>query len=228
MQALLSRARRRSPESAGNNLNEAVVRCSSLLPTPKGGTRSSCQWDKEEWKGKLRERQSLKQWRFEPPSTSVGDPDRHPWEGETGDLTVGEFAVGAGCFMATAVASGWTAQWMAEPKEGSRALARANCKGCPTVFESVFDVDPARLPWVHLLLGGACCQPFSKAGLGHGWGDDRAYSTIRFLHNVAVMQPYVAISENVQAVLAIHGGRVWTAVKGTLEATGFEVQAVRV
>jgi hypothetical protein len=205
-----------------------VAACATQLPEGPREEASSCEWDEAEWKETLRERQRIRTWRFEPPVTAVGDPDRHVWEGVLGDLMVGEFATGTGCFLAAAIQSGWTARWMVEPEHGSQALAKANCPTCPLVMDSIFDVDPSDLPWVHLLLGGACCQPFSKAGGKGGWGDDRAYSTIRFLHNVTVMQPFLAVCENVQPMLSVHGGRVWEVIKGTLEAVGYEVQALRV
>lgn len=227
MTELLARARRRSPAGAHDEIIAAVKECSKHVPQSTT-TKLSCKWGEKEWRLKLVERQRIRPWRFQPPATSVGDPDRHPWEGSMGDITVGEFAAGAGCFLATAVQEGWTARWMAEPETGSQELARKNCPSCPQVMESIFDVDPADLPWVHLLLGGACCQPFSRAGAQQGWGDDRAYTTIRFLHNLAVMQPFVAVSENVRAMVSTHGGEVWEVMRGTIEGVGYELQAVEV
>ena len=91
------------------------------------------------------------------------------------------------------------------------------------------DVDPADLEWVHIMVGGPECQPFSLAGKNpHGWLDDRAYTFLRALHMIAVQLPWLAFIENVQAVLDAENGEVWALIKGTLEAMGYVVEALQV
>lgn len=95
-------------------------------------------------------------------------------------------------------------------------------------FRSIFTIDPIDLPWVHVLLGGACCQPFSRIGKQLGWRDDRAYTTLRMLHNTAAMRPWVLVSENVEAQRNIHNGSVWGLITGVLRILGYTVQPVPV
>ena len=95
---------------------------------------------------------------------------------------------------------------MAEHDAETLDLTIRNCPDVRLVLRSVFDVDPMDLPWVHVLLGGACCQPFSRIGKQLGWRDDRAYTTLRMLHNMAAMRPWVLVSENVEAQRNIHDG----------------------
>ena len=129
---------------------------------------------------------------------------------------------------AAAVAAGMQGAWMAEPDEQARRLATENCPSVPVFYKSMLEVDPAALPWTHVFLGGSCCQPFSTAGRQRGWADDRAYSTLRFLHNVAAQLPWVAILENVAAITTIHEGAVWQLIKGVLTNLGYHVQALKV
>jgi len=165
---------------------------------------------------------------FKPPETDGHVPQRGPWDGFRLPLRVGEFATGSGCFMAAAVAAGMQGAWMAEPDEQARRLATENCPSVPVFYKSMLEVDPAALPWTHVLLGGSCCQPFSTAGRQQGWADDRAYSTLRFLHNVAAQLPWIAILENVAAITTIHEGTVWQLIKGVLTNLGYHVQALKV
>ena len=131
---------------------------------------------------------------------------RHPYEGHPSKLSVGEFAVGSGCFMATAL--GFTGEWMAEHDAETLDVAIRNCPGVRSTLRSIFTVDPVDLLWVYVLLGGACCQPFSRIGKQLGWRDDRAYTTLRMLLNTSAMRPWVLVSENVEAQRNIHDGRV--------------------
>lgn len=169
-----------------------------------------------------------KLWVFKPPTTEQGPVNRHPWEGVLSGVTVGEFAAGAGCFMATAIGVGMRGEWLAESDDTTRALAMENCPSVKQELRSIYDRDPLDLPWVHVLLGGACCQPFSRAGKQQAWEDDRAYTTIRFMHNMAAMRPWMAVSENVRALLTVKKGAVWKVVKGVLQRLGYVVNPVMV
>ena len=167
-------------------------------------------------------------FRYDPVVTQAAQAARLPYKSHHSKLTVGEFAVGAGCFMASAVAAGMQGAWMADSDPQSLRLARANCPSVPTTFGSIYDKDPTLLPWCNVLLGGACCQPFSRRGRQQGFNDDRAYTTLRMLHNVAAMRPWFAVSENVQNILKVQGGAVWRIVKGVFEDLGYHVNPVRV
>ena len=111
---------------------------------------------------------------------------------------------------------------------GSVSLARLQRACFRWALRSVFDVDPMDLPWVHVFLGGACCQPFSRIGKQLGWRDDRAYTTLRMLHNTAAMRPWVLVSKNVEAQRNIHDGKVWELITGVLRILGCTVQPVPV
>ena len=165
-------------------------------------------------------------YQYKPPDTDGGPVMRRPFEGSPDPLTVGETAVGVGCFLASAIATGMVAEWMAEPDQEAMAIARINCPSVNKQYASAFEVDPASLPWVHVIMGGACCQPFSRIGKRLGWADDRAYTTLRLLHIAATQQNWFAVMENVAEILVAHDGRVWKLIRFVLESEGFHVQAV--
>ena len=165
-------------------------------------------------------------YQYKPPDTDGGPVMRRPFEGSPDPLTVGETAVGVGCFLAGAIATGMTAEWMAEPNQESMALAKVNCPSVNKRFASAFEVDPAALPWVHVIMGGTCCQPFSRIGKRLGWADDRAYTTLRLLHIAVTQQNWFVVMENVAEILVAHDGRVWKLIRFVLESGGFHVQAV--
>lgn len=220
MEALATVVAGDSPQAIRQQTIAAVEQCAGIMPdtaerVPRVGTTAQ---------GPSLETPKA----FSPPVTEQGPVNRHPWEGVLTGVTVGEFATGSGRFLATAVAQGMRGEWMAEPDPEARELAMHNCPGVPTVFESIYQVDPVAIPWVHVLLGGACCQPFSRAGKQQGWHDERAYTTIRFMHNMGAMQPWMAVSENVRALLTVKGGRVWQVIKGSLQHLGYAVNPVKV
>ena len=184
--------------------------------------------EEREWLEQLGRAQANVPYAYEPVETERGRPMRAPYEGSPSRLTVGEFAVGVGCFLACARAAGMQPIWMADSDRAALRLAKQNCPEVPMVFGDLSEVDPKQLPWCHVLVGGACCQPFSRAGKQLGFQDDRAYSTIRMLHYVAAVRPWFAVSENVENLLHIHGGKDWKLVAHIFRLLGYGIQAVLV
>jgi hypothetical protein len=58
-----------------------------------------------------------------------------------------------------------------------------------------------------------------------GLADDRAYTMIRAMHLLAVMRPWCALLESTSNILAIHGGRVWIALRSMAAGAGFAIKA---
>ena len=48
------------------------------------------------------------------------------------------------------------------------------------------------------------------------------------MHNMAAMRPWMAVSENVRALLTVKKGAVWKVVKGVLQRLGYVVNPVMV
>lgn len=158
---------------------------------------------------------------YTPAVTTAGRPGRHPWDGHLGELSFGELSAGMGMFAACFEAAGASCEFLVEPDAEMLGRAVKACKSNPRTFESIVDVDPVDLPWVHVLVAGTECQPFSRRGKRGAWKDDRAYTLIRAIHTAAVMQPWLCWFENVQNLRVLHGGRVWEAVLGMVDAAGF-------
>ena len=91
---------------------------------------------------------------YAPPHTHVGGPDRHPWHGEVGELTFGELAAGIGVFAAAFRSVGMRCQYWVEPNKNAHVRTRVNAGVGAQAFDSLSDVDPAALPWAHVLVAG--------------------------------------------------------------------------
>ena len=165
---------------------------------------------------------------YEPPVTVAYAPDRHPWHGHVGEMTFMEFAAGIGVFAACFAAAGMRCECIAEPKVEARGRAVELCGGVRVQLDSAMDVDPVDLPWVHGLVGGPECQPFSVAGKGRGFADERAYTLIRALHIAAAMQPWWVWMENVKAIESAQDGKVWKVVQGIAAGSGFKIRLTQV
>ena len=231
--AILHEVQHTLPPSFEDRVAAAVLKCAPRLgfsPTADRAPPATPSLARQHagWVQHLTEGKQRLPHRFTPPDTPEAFIHRHPYEGHPAKLTVGEFAVGTGCFMATALAVGFFGEWMAEHDADTLDVAVRNCPGVSLTFRSIFTIDPIDLPWVHVLLGGACCQPFSRIGKQLGWRDDRAYTTLRMLHNTAAMRPWVLVSENVEAQRNIHNGSVWGLITGVLRILGYTVQPVPV
>ena len=160
MQALLWLQEQR--ENTGKRLGSAMAICSLHLPD----TRVS--EDHEEWVRLMPEvgEQAQEQRRrihdslritpfvYEPVKTELGEADRHPWHGLAGPVTFGDVGAGSGLFAAVFAEVGATCGFLAEPKGDARERAVSNCRGTPVVLDTIQQVDPAYVPWVHVLQGG--------------------------------------------------------------------------
>ena len=230
---MLDIVRAHRPASFTDRVQTAVVACAGTVGFTTTSARTPPLSGEEaapflQWAERLAEGRRNLPARYTPPVSERSSIDRHPYEASPTKLTFGEFAAGVGCFAATAEAVGMTPRWIAEHNHKARRIALRNCHTKPAAFGSIFDHDPADLPWVHVLLGGTCCQPLSAIGKQLGWRGDRAYTSLRFLHNLAAIRPWVAVSENVQAQQTVHNGEVWELIEGTARALGYHTQAVRV
>ena len=151
MQALLWLQEQR--ENTGKRLGSAMAICSLHLPD----TRVS--EDHEEWVRQMPEvgDQAQEQRRRINDSlriTPLGEADRHPWHGLAGPVTFGDVGAGSGLFAAVFAEAGATCGFLAEPKGDARERAVSNCRWKPVILDTIQQVDPAFVPWVHILQGG--------------------------------------------------------------------------
>jgi hypothetical protein len=221
----------KGPTSA-TRIAEAVSRCMPLggsAPAATGATTIDGADPRfHDWKQRLAAIKKRKPFKYDPVSTTAISPHRMPYEGIPTRLSVGELEGGVGCFMASAIAVGMQGVWMGESNTSSLALAQRNCPSVPHTFGATHEVDPAHLPWCQVLLSRSHGQPFTKQGLQQGFADERAYATLRLLHNIGAVRPWFAVSENVSHIEHTHQGGVWSLVKGSLENLGYHVNPIRV
>ena len=91
---------------------------------------------------------------YEPVETELGEADRHPWHELAVPVTFGDVGAGSGLFAAVFAEVGATCGFLAEPKGDARERAVSNCRGKPVILDTIQQVDPAFVPWVHILQGG--------------------------------------------------------------------------
>ena len=120
------------PPSFEDRVAAAVLKCAPRLgfsPTADRAPPATPSLARQHagWVQHLTEGKQRLPHRFTPPDTPEAFIHRHPYEGHPSKLTVGEFAVGSGCFMATALAVGFFGEWMAEHDADTLDVAIRNC-----------------------------------------------------------------------------------------------------
>ena len=85
-------------------------------------------------------------------------------------------------------------------------------------------VDPSKLPYVDVLIGGISCQPWSRVGLQLGFEDTRVDTLFSTFLIAAVMQPKAIFLENVSAFVEAAKGQVWQFVKDLALLVGYVPQ----
>jgi len=91
------------------------------------------------------------------------------------------------------------------------------------ILDDICDIDPSTIEDYDILCAGFPCQPFSQAGLGLGFADDRGTMFSQVMRFVKQNVPKIVILENVQALLNHDGGKSFLKIKTELEQEGYTV-----
>lgn len=138
---------------------------------------------------------------------------------------------GCGGFSVGLRAAGWTSIAEVEIDNWACETLRANFPESRVLeadIRTIADEDILALGSVDLIVGGPPCQGFSVAGSTQFGVDDPRNELFRwFLHWVQLLQPRVAMIENVPAILgrSTIDGTVVNAVRETLAPFGYRVDA---
>jgi DNA (cytosine-5)-methyltransferase 1 len=87
------------------------------------------------------------------------------------------------------------------------------------------EIDPKDIPKHDLLLAGFPCQPFSQAGLGKGFEDDRGTLFFQIEKILKQHKPKVILLENVKRFKTHDKGNTFRVVKERLNRLGYKVSA---
>jgi len=113
--------------------------------------------------------------------------------------------------------------WAIELDEDATATYRKNV-GDHIVCGDIRHIDTATVPRPDILVGGFPCQPFSIAGLQHGFSGkdgDLFYQCARFIENLS---PSIFILENVPGFLQLNKGQFHEEAIRILRSLGYFVE----
>jgi hypothetical protein len=160
MQALMWLQRQRERGSA--RMTRALVDCGVHLPDTELCV-DHASWvkleqpttkDHGQQRQQILDSMRIEPFVYEPEPTELGPADRHPWHGVAGDVWFGDVGAGSGLFAAVFKEAGARCRFLMEPQGPKRQRAVTNAGGAEAVFETVQQVDPVDVPWVHILQGG--------------------------------------------------------------------------
>lgn len=89
----------------------------------------------------------------------------------------------------------------------------------------IFSIDPHNIPNFDILCAGFPCQPFSIAGLGHGFNDPRGTIFFKLAEIIEIKQPAVIFLENVANLVRHNKGQTYATIRQQLEDLNYTVYA---
>ena len=137
----------------------------------------------------------------------------------------GSLFSGIGGFDLAAEKAGWKNEFNCEIDPFCRKVLKKNFK------ESIQYEDITRTDFsiwrgrIHVLSGGVPCQPFSKAGLQKGKGDER-YLWHEYVRAIRECNPQWFVAENVSGLLTTNNGIEYENIISQLEIEGYETLTV--
>jgi hypothetical protein len=90
---------------------------------------------------------------YEPVATELGPADRHPWHGDVGSLSFGQVAGATGVSAAAFAVAGAECGVVLQQAGAARDRTAANARGRPVQMGALWEVDPAAVPFMHILVG---------------------------------------------------------------------------
>lgn len=81
----------------------------------------------------------------------------------------------------------------------------------------IYDIDPSNVPEYDILCAGFPCQPFSQAGFGKGFKDERGHLFFKILEFLNINNPNLVLLENVPHLLRHDNGNTWKIIRSELE-----------
>lgn len=85
-------------------------------------------------------------------------------------------------------------------------------------------LDPNKVPKHDILCAGFNCQPFSVAGKGLGFQDERTKSISKVMNIIRKHKPAVVLFENVRGFLSHNNGKSYEKMKKKLQRRGYYVK----
>lgn len=128
---------------------------------------------------------------------------------------------GVGGFRIGFQRAGATCVWSCEKDRFARQTYVANHGDTPA--EDITTVDTASIPEHDILCAGFPCQPFSKAGKGLGFSDDRGNLFLDIVRVLEHHRPTAFLLENVVSLIKHDKGRTFDTILTKLVRAGYRV-----
>jgi DNA (cytosine-5)-methyltransferase 1 len=137
------------------------------------------------------------------------------------NVTVVDLCCGIGSFNLAFSSFGAKTIFACEIDEKAQAIYEKNHHLKP--LGDIYEIDANDVPDHDILCAGLPCQPFSVAGKGKGFNDDRAQVFFEFVRIAKVKQPKVIFIENVKGLKNIDNGKALEKIIDKLNNIGYDV-----
>ena len=111
--------------------------------------------------------------------------------------------------------------WANEIDSNACKTYRLNHKDIELIEGSVLDLIPKYLPQVDILTAGFPCQPFSQAGHGKGFDDERGKLFFEIPKLLKKLQPQAYFLENVKTLYSHNDGKSFAKVRDEMRDVGY-------
>lgn len=139
-------------------------------------------------------------------------------------LTYAEFCAGIGGFSAGIKQSNLDAKLVyANEINLSCQQTFAHNWGYKVDSEDIFKINLEDIPNFDMLCAGFPCQPFSQAGKGLGFMDERGTVFFQLMKIIKHIEPKIVFLENVPNLLKHNQGKTYLVIKNELESAGYTV-----
>lgn len=137
------------------------------------------------------------------------------------NYTVGSLFAGVGgiCQAFTEVAC--DVIWANENDNYSCKTYRLNHKNTSLIDADIKELTLNEVKSIDILTGGFPCQPFSQAGHGRGFDDDRGKLFDDLVNLLKLLEPKAYLLENVKTLATHNGGESIRYIKSKLTAAGY-------
>lgn len=135
--------------------------------------------------------------------------------------SVGSLFAGVGGICQAFKHASFNVLWANEFDNRACITYKINHKDTELLEQDIKSIDTKKLQSIDVLTAGFPCQPFSQAGHGKGFNDDRGklfFEVIRFLDE---LQPQAYFLENVKTLVTHDNGKTFTTIRKKLQELGY-------
>ena len=111
--------------------------------------------------------------------------------------------------------------WANEIDVNACKTYRLNHKDIKLIEDSILNLTPSTLSKIDILTAGFPCQPFSQAGHGKGFDDERGKLSFEIPKLLKKLQPQAYFLENVKTLYSHNDGKSFAKVRNEMRDAGY-------